>query len=126
MIAGLDHLVLTVASIERSCAFYVDVLGMRRVDDDDRPTALVFGTQKINLHQRDRTFDPKAAHPTEGAGDFCLIASAPLAIVQARLEASGVEIELGPTPRTGAGGPMTSLYVRDPDQNLVEISAYPA
>ncbi|CDX60627.1 Glyoxalase/bleomycin resistance protein/dioxygenase [Mesorhizobium plurifarium] len=125
MIAGIDHFVLTVRSVEASCDFYGRVLGMRRLDEPNRPTALLFGSQKINLHEAGRTFEPKAKAPTPGSGDFCLVAAVPLAEVQASLEANGVAIEVGPVRRIGARGPMMSVYFRDPDGNLVEVSEYP-
>ncbi|CDX33381.1 Glyoxalase/bleomycin resistance protein/dioxygenase [Mesorhizobium plurifarium] len=125
MIAGIDHFVLTVRSVEATCDFYERVLGMRRLDEPNRPTALLFGSQKINLHEAGRTFEPKAKAPTPGSGDFCLVAAVPLAEVQASLEANGVAIEVGPVRRTGARGPMMSVYFRDPDGNLVEVSEYP-
>ncbi|TPI38791.1 VOC family protein [Mesorhizobium sp. B3-1-6] len=124
MIAGIDHFVLTVRSVKASCEFYERVLGMRRLDEPNRPTALLFGAQKINLHEVGRTFEPKAKTPTPGSGDFCLVAAVPLAEVQASLEANGVAIEVGPVLRTGARGPMMSVYFRDPDDNLVEVSEY--
>lgn len=124
MIAGIDHFVLTVRSVEASCDFYQRVLGMRRLDEPNRPTALLFGSQKINLHEVGRTFEPKAKAPTLGSGDFCLVAAVPLAEVQASLKANGVAIEVGPVERTGARGPMMSVYFRDPDDNLVEVSEY--
>ncbi|TPO01242.1 VOC family protein [Mesorhizobium sp. B1-1-5] len=124
MIAGIDHFVLTVRSLEATCDFYRRVLGMRRLDEANRPTALLFGSQKINLHEVGRTFEPKAKASTPGSGDFCLVAAVPLAEVQARLEANGVAIEVGPVERTGARGKMMSVYFRDPDGNLVEVSEY--
>lgn len=124
MIAGLDHFVLTVRSLEATCAFYEEALGLERVDEPGRPTALRLGGQKVNLHQSDRSFEPKAAAPTPGAGDFCLVTEGPLDVVIARLEAAGVQVELGPVLRTGARGPMTSVYFRDPDGNLVEVARY--
>ncbi|MDX8524661.1 VOC family protein [Mesorhizobium sp. MSK_1335] len=124
MIAGIDHFVLTVRSVEASCEFYRRVLGMRRLDEPNRPTALLFGTQKINLHEVGRTFEPKAKTPTPGSGDFCLVAAVPLAEIQASLGANGVAIEVGPVERAGARGPMMSVYFRDPDGNLVEVSEY--
>ncbi|MDX8531257.1 VOC family protein [Mesorhizobium sp. VK25A] len=124
MIAGIDHLVLTVRSVEATCEFYERVLGMRRLDERNRPTALLFGSQKINLHEIDRTFEPKAKTPTPGSGDFCLVAAVPLAEIQASLEANGVAVEVGPVSRTGARGAMMSVYFRDPDDNLVEVSEY--
>ena len=124
MIAGIDHFVLTVRSVEDSCAFYQRVLGLKRLDEPERPTALLFGSQKINLHEVGRTFETKAKAPTPGSGDFCLVAARPLAEICARLEANGVAIEFGPVERTGARGPMMSVYFRDPDSNLVEVRDY--
>ena len=124
MIAGIDHFVLTVRSVKDSCAFYQHVLGMRRLDEPNRPTALLFGSQKINLHEVERTFEPKAGTPTPGSGDFCLVAAVPLAEVIASLEANGVAIQVGPVERIGARGAMMSVYFRDPDDNLVEVSEY--
>ncbi len=124
MISHIDHFVLTVRSLDATCRFYEQVLGFIRVDTPGRPTALAFGRQKINLHEVGRTFEPKAAAPTVGSGDFCLITERPIGEIQAHLEASGVAIELGPVQRTGAQGAMTSLYFRDPDGNLVEVSEY--
>jgi len=124
MIAGIDHFVLTVASLEVTCAFYQRVLGFERIDTPGRPTALAFGTQKINVHEVGRTFEPKAKSPTSGSGDFCLITDRPLGDVSTRLAANGVAVELGPVERVGARGPMMSVYFRDPDGNLVEVSEY--
>ncbi|MEA2287973.1 MAG: hypothetical protein QOJ21_4016 [Solirubrobacteraceae bacterium] len=120
----LDHLVLTVADIPATIAFYADVLGMRRVTFGDGRHALAFGEQKINLHEAGHEFEPKAAHPVPGSADICLVAGGALAGVIADLERAGVTIEEGPVPRTGATGPMESVYVRDPDENLVELSVY--
>ena len=86
--------------------------------------ALAFGAQKINLHQAGREFEPKANHPTPGSADICLIAAVPLAQVIAHLEVCGVPIIEGPTIRTGATGPLQSVYFRDPDSNLIEVSTY--
>jgi catechol 2,3-dioxygenase-like lactoylglutathione lyase family enzyme len=124
MISRIDHFVLTVKSLEATCAFYERVLGFRRIDAAGRPTALAFGQQKINVHQADHTFEPKAATPMPGAGDFCLIADRPIEEIRRHLDTCGVVIELGPVQRTGALGAMTSLYFRDPDGNLVEVSSY--
>jgi catechol 2,3-dioxygenase-like lactoylglutathione lyase family enzyme len=126
MIARIDHFVLTVRSIEETCRFYERVLGFERSVTPGRPTALMFGSQKINLHEVGHTFEPKAARPTPGSGDFCLIADEPIGKVQAHLAANGVVVEAGPVERNGALGPMTSLYFRDPDGNLVEVSRYHA
>ncbi len=124
MIERIDHLVLTVRSIETTLRFYERVLGMTRELLPGRPAALKFGQQKINVHELDRTFEPKAAHPVPGAGDFCLITREPIEDVIAHLRSCGVAIELGPVARTGALGAMTSVYIRDPDENLVEIARY--
>jgi catechol 2,3-dioxygenase-like lactoylglutathione lyase family enzyme len=124
MISHIDHFVLTVRSLEATCAFYERVLALKRVDTPGLPTALTFGRQKINLHEVGRTFEPKAASATAGAGDFCLIIDRDLAEMRTHIEACGVAIELGPVKRTGAQGAMTSLYFRDPDGNLVEVAEY--
>ncbi|MBX3526727.1 MAG: VOC family protein [Rhodoblastus sp.] len=123
-IGRLDHLVLTVADIGRTCDFYRDVLGMSVETFGAGRTALKFGAQKFNLHQAGREFEPKAARPTPGSADLCLIATTPLDSVVAHLDAKGVAIEEGPVSRTGATGPITSVYFRDPDQNLIEVSNY--
>jgi catechol 2,3-dioxygenase-like lactoylglutathione lyase family enzyme len=120
----LDHLVLTVADIEATLDFYTRVLGMRAETFGEGRRALVFGRQKVNLHQAGREFSPRAAHATPGSADFCLITETPLAQVQEELAAHGVPIEVGPVPKQGALGPMQSVYVRDPDANLVEIAVY--
>jgi len=121
----LDHLVLTVKDIAATCAFYEKVLGMRVATFGQGRTALHFGRQKINLHQTGREFNPKARVPTEGSGDLCFIAAVPMPDVLAHLKAQQVPVVEGPGTRTGALGPMESVYVRDPDGNLVEISCYP-
>lgn len=120
----IDHVVLTVADVERTIAFYVDVLGMTEVSFGSGRKALTFGSSKLNLHQRGREFEPKAAKPTPGSADLCLIADEPLETVVADLAAHGVAIEEGPVSRTGARGPITSVYIRDPDRNLIELSNY--
>ncbi|MEM8792026.1 MAG: VOC family protein [Pseudomonadota bacterium] len=122
MIRSLDHLVLTVASIEETVAFYCGVLGMEEVVFGEGRRALAFGSQKINLHEAGREFSPRAMRPTPGSGDLCFLADRPLADVVARIEVAGVAIEEGPVPRTGATGPIMSVYLRDPDDNLIEIS----
>ena len=121
----LDHLVLTVADLDATLAFYVGLLGMRRVDFGDGRIALAFGRQKINLHLSGREFEPKAGRVMPGSADLCLITSTPLERVVAELEAAGVAIIDGPAARTGAIGPIRSVYCRDPDANLIEISNYP-
>ena len=123
-IEGLDHLVLTVADVEATCAFYQAVLCMETVVFGNGRKALVFGRQKINLHPAGREFEPKAERPTPGSADLCLITSTSLETVAAHLAACGVDIEEGPVTRTGAVGPITSLYFRDPDGNLIEVATY--
>jgi len=121
----VDHFVLTVADVDATCDFYSRVLGMDVVIFGQGRKALSFGTQKINLHQHHREFEPKARQPTPGSGDFCLITSAPLDEVVEHLKRCHVSIEDGPVARTGAQGPIESVYFRDPDGNLVEVSHYP-
>ena len=118
----LDHLVLTVRDIAASCDFYARVLGMEVVTFGTGRKALAFGRHKINLHQAGREFEPKAARPTPGSADLCLIAATPLDEVIAHLQACGVAIEAGPVQRTGAQGPILSVYFRDPDLNLIELA----
>jgi catechol 2,3-dioxygenase-like lactoylglutathione lyase family enzyme len=122
----IDHFVLTVSDLEASLHFYEIVLGARIVPPPGGrgPTAVAFGRQKINLHVAGREFEPKATHPTVGAGDFCLITEVPIAAVIEHLADCGVAVEVGPVPRYGALGPMTSVYFRDPDGNLVEVAKY--
>lgn len=121
-IERLDHLVLTVANIEVTCDFYSHVLGMRAISFGEGRTALSFGQQKINLHPHGAEFEPKAAHPVLGSADLCFIVSTPLEQVIEHLDACGVAIEQGPIARTGATGPLISVYIRDPDRNLIELS----
>ncbi|MEM1419357.1 MAG: VOC family protein [Pseudomonadota bacterium] len=124
----IDHIVLTVSSLEATCAFYERVLGMKvetfYPDDGTVRKALSFGAQKINLHQAGAEFEPKAAAPAPGTGDLCFISAAPLAQVEEHLRQTGVAIEEGPVARTGATGALTSLYFRDPDGNLIEVATY--
>jgi len=119
----LDHLVLTVADIGATTDFYVNALGMQAVTFGDRK-ALRFGEQKINLHQCGHEFDPKAAHPLPGSADLCFITKQPLAVVIRHLADLAIHIEEGPVDRTGAVGKLLSVYLRDPDNNLIEISNY--
>ncbi len=118
----LDHLVLTVASIEESCDFYARVLGMGVETFGEGRKALTFSNQKINLHRAGHEFEPKAERPIPGSADLCFISTTPLDEVIAHLQAEGVAIEEGPVRRTGATGPILSVYFRDPDQNLIEVS----
>ena len=123
-IERLDHLVLTVADLTKTCEFYERILGMETVTFGAGRKALAFGQQKINLHQAGKEFEPKAVKPTPGSGDLCFIASTPLAEVIEHLKREGIAIVEGPVPRTGATGPMQSVYFRDPDGNLIEVSNY--
>ena len=123
-IEHLDHLVLTVADIERTCAFYTRVLGMEVVRFGEGRTAIRFGRQKINLHPADDIPGLVADRPTPGSADLCFITRTPLAEVTAHLANCGVPIVAGPGPRAGAAGTIQSVYIRDPDRNLVEISNY--
>jgi catechol 2,3-dioxygenase-like lactoylglutathione lyase family enzyme len=120
----LDHLVLTVASIEATCAFYVRTLGMHVVDFAQGRKALGFGAQKINLHQAGSEFVPHALRPVPGSADLCLVTTTPLDEAMAHVRAQGVALVEGPVERTGATGRMMSFYFRDPDGNLVEVSNY--
>lgn len=120
----IDHIVLTVQDIDRTIAFYERVLGMEPVTFAGGRRALSFGRQKLNLHQAGREFEPKALNPAPGAIDLCFIASTALEEVIATLKSEGVAIIEGPVPKTGALGPMNSVYFRDPDGNLVEVSNY--
>ena len=123
-ISHLDHLVLTVADIEISCQFYQSALNFEVITFGENRKALQFDSQKINLHQFGKEFEPKALRPTAGSADLCFIAETPLKDVIAHLHALNIEIVEGPIERTGAIGKILSIYLRDPDQNLIEISNY--
>lgn len=123
-IERLDHLVLTVRDLQATRAFYERALGMQVVTFGTGRYALQFGQQKINLHQAGQEFEPKAAVPTPGSADFCLITSQPIAEIVEHLKTCGVEIVEGPVAKTGAMGPIESVYMRDPDGNLVEVARY--
>lgn len=120
----IDHLVLTVNDIDTTVDFYTRVLGLEVVTFGEGRKALVFGRQKFNLHQKGKEFEPKAAAPTTGAIDLCLISGTPLTDVISELNQADIPIEQGPVGRTGATGPIQSIYIRDPDLNLIEISNY--
>ena len=120
-IRSLDHLVLTVADLEATVAFY-ERIGMRSELFDGGRFALHFGSQKINLHAAGAEIEPHARLATPGSADLCLIVDAPLEQIERDLRDAGIAIELGPVPRTGATGPIRSLYVRDPDGNLIELA----
>ncbi len=125
-IAALDHLVLTVRDLDRTVGFYTEGLGMEArefaVADGSNRWALYFGTQKINLHVAGAEFDPKAKAPTPGSADLCFLTQASLSAWETHLAAQKIAIEDGPVARSGAVGPIMSIYVRDPDGNLIEIS----
>jgi catechol 2,3-dioxygenase-like lactoylglutathione lyase family enzyme len=121
-IDNLDHLVLTVKDIEASASFYSKVLGMDIIIFGDHRKALTFGAQKINLHQHKKEFEPKAQQPTPGSADLCFITSVPIAEVASHLSSCNVVVIEGPVQRTGATGAILSVYFRDPDMNLIEVS----
>ena len=127
MIDRIDHIVLTTRDLQACIRFYRDALGMK-LEEFRTPTetrlALKFGKQKINLHEWGKEFEPRAHVAAPGTLDLCFIASVPLETVIQGLKAAKVPILEGPVKKTGAQGPMTSVYVRDPDLNLVEISVY--
>jgi catechol 2,3-dioxygenase-like lactoylglutathione lyase family enzyme len=120
-ITSLDHLVLTVADVEATASFY-ERLGMTREVFEGGRLALRFGHQKVNLHQAGAEIEPHALQPTPGSADLCFLVDGPIAAVEAQVRAQGLEIELGPVDRTGAEATLRSLYLRDPDGNLVELS----
>src|SRR5262249_35400626 len=121
-IDSLDHVVLTVRDLRATLHFYQDVLGMRPVVFGDGRHALHFGAQKLNLHEVSRAVDANVRHATPGSGDFCLLTRTPLAVVADLLASRGVRVLLGPVRRTGARGPIESVYFYDPDENLVEVA----
>jgi catechol 2,3-dioxygenase-like lactoylglutathione lyase family enzyme len=121
----IDHIVLTAFDLERSVDFYSRVMGMEPITFAGGRRGLAFGRQKINLHQAGKEFEPKALKPVPGSLDLCFITETPLEEVIATLQAAGVAIAAGPVPKTGALGPMSSVYFRDPDGNLIEVSNYP-
>lgn len=122
-IQGFDHLVLTTNNLPACICFYRDILGMR-VETHEGRYALYFGQQKINIHQRPGEFPPAAQKPTPGSQDFCLEVDEPIADVYAKLQERKAPIELGPVKRYGARGDMDSIYLRDPDGNLIELCCY--
>lgn len=122
MIKSLDHVVLTVADIDATLDFYTRVLGMQAQTFGQGRQALCFGSQKINLHQAGREFEPKAARVQTGSADLCFLSAMPLEQAMARVRACGVEILEGPVRRTGARRALLSFYLRDPDGNLIEIA----
>jgi len=127
----IDHVVLTCRDVAATIRFYTEVLGMREVTFGNGRKALAFGRQKINLHAAGQAAQGAAGsvaavatRPTPGSADLCLIVAEPIAVVSAHLAACGVPVEEGPCTRTGALGPIESVYVRDPDGNLIELSRY--
>ena len=121
-IDSLDHLVLTVKDLDATISFYSDVLGMKSISFGDGRNALHFGSMKINLHQQGKEFEPKAQHPTPGSADLCFITQVPIEQVVSHLTACNVTVLDGPVERTGALGSILSVYFRDPDMNLIEVS----
>lgn len=124
IIDRIDHIVLTVQNIEKTVEFYNNILGMNVVEFNQGRKALTFGSQKINLHQKGREFEPKAHIPTCGSMDLCLITSTDINQIKRELKDKGIEIIQGIVERTGAVGNIKSIYIRDPDQNLIELSNY--
>jgi catechol 2,3-dioxygenase-like lactoylglutathione lyase family enzyme len=121
-VESLDHLVLTVRDLDAAVGFYTTALGMTAVTFAGDRRALAFGVQKINLHQAGREFEPRAAAPTPGSADLCFLTDEPLEGVLEHLRCCGVPLAGGPVTRTGATGPIRSVYVRDPDGNLIEVA----
>ncbi len=122
LVRCIDHFVLTCADVEATVAFYQRALRMEAETFGDGRRALKFGDQKINLHQAGAELKPNARAATVGSGDFCLLSDVPVTKIAEHLTAEGIEVFEGPVPRTGATGPITSIYFRDPDGNLVEVS----
>ena len=123
-VVSLDHLVLTVLDIPRAIKFYVEVLGMQEVTFGENRKALAYGQQKINLHKFGEEFEPKAAAPLPGSADLCFVIDGPLDEFIKHLNDNNIAILQGPIARTGALGAINSVYIRDPDQNLIELSTY--
>jgi len=124
IISNIDHLVLTVADIGKTIDFYTNILGFEVVTFGDNRKALTFGNQKINLHKKGKEFEPKAEHPTTGSADLCFISETDVDEVLEELKEKNIEIIEGVVERTGAIGKIKSVYFRDPDLNLIEISNY--
>ncbi|EBQ5905564.1 VOC family protein [Salmonella enterica subsp. enterica serovar Newport] len=124
IIDRIDHLVLTVSDISTTIRFYEEVLGFSAVTFKQNRKALIFGAQKINLHQQEMEFEPKASRPTPGSADLCFITSTPINDVVSEILQAGISIVEGPVERTGATGEIMSIYIKDPDGNLIEISQY--
>ncbi len=124
LVDAIDHVVLTVADVEKTARFYADALGFEIMTFGEGRTALMFGRQKINLHPAGREYEPKARVPTSGSADLCFVTRTPIAKIVARLHVLGIPIVAGPDRRDGALGATRSLYIRDPDGNLVELANY--
>lgn len=122
LLSGIDHLVLTTGDVDKCIEFYTRVLGMRRIEFGSGRLALQIGEQKINLHAVDALIAPRATNPTPGSLDLCFLSARPLHEVLEQLRANGIEIVEGPVARNGAQFPLLSIYIRDPDGNLIEIS----
>lgn len=124
-VTAIDHLVLTVHSIPRTIEFY-ERLGMTAVTFGEGRTALSFGKQKINLHEYKNEFEPKAAKPTPGSADLCFLVAQPVQEIKTILEESNIQVIVGPVERTGVLTKLESIYIRDPDNNLIELSNFRA
>ncbi len=124
LVGGVDHIVLTVSDIENTCRFYHEILGLEVITFQEGRKALKFGNQKINLHQAGGEYQPVAAKPFPGTTDICFVSKAPFEAVMAWLKSKKAVIIEGPVERTGAMGTMTSVYLRDPDGNLIELGCY--
>lgn len=123
-ISGIDHLVLTVQDIDVTLDFYSRALGMRSVTFGDGRKALHFGQQKINLHLLGNELEPRAGAPQPGSADVCFVVKGTVQELLEDLRSQGISPFLGPVQRTGARGPITSVYLRDPDGNLIELAVY--
>lgn len=120
----IDHIVLTVADIEKTIQFYTNILGFRLVTFGNDRKALAFGNNKINLHQKGNEFEPKAWNPTCGSADLCFISRTDVNVILKELQEKNIEVIAGIVERTGAVGKINSVYFRDPDKNLIEVSNY--
>jgi len=123
-IEQIDHLVLTVVDIDATVSFYTHVLGFKYQRNDKDRISLIFGNQKINIHHKGEEFEPKARYPTCGSADLCFITGTALTSVVSELNSKAIEIVSGPVERTGTRGKILSVYFRDPDGNLIEVSNY--
>jgi catechol 2,3-dioxygenase-like lactoylglutathione lyase family enzyme len=119
---SIDHIVLTVSNIDKTCEFYSTIMGMEVISFSNGRKALKFGIQKINLHEKNNEFDPKASNSTSGSADICFITTTPIETIIKKIACKDINILEGPILRTGATGPINSIYFRDPDGNLIEIS----